>query len=73
MYVPAQSFDEEQDVEIVCLLTGERYVHLQGNDTTLLDPKYTVGAIDALPPRFYKTPFVLRSPDGQVRVFGRLD
>lgn len=73
MYVPVQCFENEQDVEIVCLLTGESYVHLQGNDTTLVHPKHTVGAIDALPPRFYKTPFVLRSPDGQVRVFGRLD
>lgn len=73
MYVPTHCFETEQDQEIVCLYTGESFVHLQGDDSTLIEQKYVVHAVDALPPRFYKTPFVLRSPNGQVRVFGRLD
>lgn len=73
MYTPASNFEEEQEQEIICLYTGERYVHIEGTETSLLEPKYTKDAIDILPPRFYKTPFVLRSPNGQVRVFGRLD
>lgn len=73
MYVPASNFDVEQEQEVICLYTGERYVHLEGGDTTLIDPKYLKDSIEILPPRFYKTPFVLRTPNGQVRVFGRLD
>lgn len=73
MYVPTHCFETEQDLEIVCLYTGESYVYLEGNDTTIIEQKYVQHAVDSLPPRFYKSPFVLRSPNGQVRVFGRLD
>ena len=73
MYIPTNCLEGEQDQEIVCLLTGESYVHLEGNDTTIINSKYVEHAIDVLPARFYKTPFVVRAADGKVRVFGRLD
>ena len=73
MYISSNNFEEEQEQEIICLFTGERYVYLEGNDSTLIDPKYVKDSIDVLPPRFYKTPFVIKSTNGQVRVFGRLD
>lgn len=73
MYIPAENLKEEHDVEIVCLYTGESYVYLEGNDSSLIDPAYTKNALDYLPARFYKTPFIKRSPNGQVRVFGRID
>lgn len=73
MYSPSNNFSEEQNQEIVCLMTGESYVYLEGDENTLIDPKLTQGAIDLLPSRFFKTPFIRRCPDGQVRVFGSLD
>lgn len=73
MYVPVQNFDVEQDQEIVCLYTGESYVYLEGNENSIIEPKHAQGSCNDLPPRFYKVPFVVRSPNGQVRVFGRLD
>lgn len=73
MYSPSNNFSEEQDLEIVCLMTGESYVYVEGNEKSIVDPKLTQGAIDLLPSRFFKTPFIRRYPDGQVRVFGSLD
>jgi len=73
MYVPAHNFNEEQEQEIICLYSGERYVHLEGNDSSIVESKFIKDAVDMLPPRFYKTPFVVKSSNGQVRVFGRLD
>jgi len=73
MYTPSSNFSEEQDQEIVCLMTGESYVYIEGNDKTIIDSKLTQGAIDSLPSRFYKLPFIRRYPNGQVRVFGSLD
>jgi len=73
MYIPAHHFAEEQEQEIVCLFTGERYVYLEGNDLSLIDPKYHEGAIESLPSRFYKMPFIVRHQNGQVRVFGGID
>lgn len=71
MYSPSSNF-ESPDVEIVCLMTGESYVYIEGNNTSLIDSKYANGAIDALPSRFYKQPFVVRRGDG-IRVFGSLE
>jgi hypothetical protein len=73
MYTPSSNFSEEQEIEIVCLMTGESYIHLSGDEKTVMDPKLAQGSVDCLPPRFYKTPFIRRYPDGQVRVFGSLD
>lgn len=73
MYVPAQNFEEEQEQEIICLYTGERYVYVDGNDKSLIDPKLVKDSIDLLPLRFFRAPFVVRTSNGQVRVFGRLD
>lgn len=73
MYIPSQHFTEEQEQEVVCLFTGEKYVYLEGDDLTLIDPKYHEGAIERLPSRFFKMPFIVRKNDGQVRVFGSID
>lgn len=71
MYSPSSNFDNP-DQEIVCLMTGESYVYLEGDDTTLLDSKYVNGAIDTLPNRFFKQPFIIRRGDG-IRVFGSIE
>jgi hypothetical protein len=73
MYILAQHFEEEQDQEVVCLITGERYVFLEGDDLTLINPKYHEGALQNLPNRFFKTPFIKRYDSGQIRVFGSID
>jgi hypothetical protein len=73
MYVSSKHFKEEPEQEIICLFTEERYVHMEGNDLTLIDPMYHEGAVESLPSRFFKTPFIVRKPNGQVRVFGSID
>jgi hypothetical protein len=73
MYYPSNHFKEEQDQEIVCLLTGESYVYLEGTKKSLLDSEIAKNGIDSLPLRFFKMPFIKRSDNGQVRVFGRID
>lgn len=71
MYTPSSNV-ENPDQEIVCLMTGESYVHMEGNDNSIIDPKLLVGAIDELPLRFFKQPWVIRSGNG-VKVFGRIE
>lgn len=71
MYSPSSNF-ENPEQEIVCLMTGESYVYIEGDDVSLIDPKYLNGAIDTLPLRFFKQPFVVRKGDG-IRVFGSLE
>jgi len=71
MYVPSSHFDSPEQ-EIVCLMTGESYVYLEGDNRTLMDNKLFNGAIDALPPRFYKQPFIIRKGNG-IRVFGSIE
>jgi len=73
MYVPTAHFSEEPEQEIVCLFTGESYVYMEGNDLSIIDPKYHEGSIETLPARFYKTPFIKRYPNGQIRVFGSIE
>jgi hypothetical protein len=73
MYVPSHHFEEEPEVEIVCLFTNERYVYMEGGEKTIIDPKYHEGSIEALPSRFFKMPFIIRQPNGSVRVFGGID
>lgn len=53
-------------------MTGESYVYIEGNDLSLIDPKYLNGAIETLPTRFYKQPFIVRKGDG-IRVFGSIE
>lgn len=73
MYVPAENLEPEQDQEIYCLLTGERYFYIEGGKKSLVDPKLLNGAIESLPSRFYTTPFVINKGNGQVRVFGSIN
>lgn len=73
MYVHIKHFTEEPEQEIVCLFTGESYVYMEGNTSTIIDPKYHEDAIDTLPNRFFKTPFIRRYPNGQIRVFGSIE
>lgn len=67
MYVLSKNLTNHEQ-EIYCLFTGESYVHLEGNEASLLDPKVLEGALDILPERFYRTPWVIKRPDGQIRV-----
>ena len=73
MYALSKHFEEEPELEIVCLLTNEKYVYLEGDDLSLIDPKYHEGALDSLPARFTKQPFIIRKSNGQIRVFGSID
>jgi hypothetical protein len=72
MYTPSHNV-ENPEVEIVCLMSGESYVHIEGNDRSIIDPKLKDGAIDTLPLRFFKQPFVVNKGNGQIRVFGSLE
>ena len=67
MYIPSHHF-EEPEQEIVCLLTGESYVHLEGNDLALIDPKYHDGAIERLPERFFQHPLAVNKGGNQVKI-----
>ena len=71
MYTPSSNV-KDPDQEIVCLMTGESYVYIDGNDKSIMDPKLREGAIDSLPLRFFKSPWVVRSGNG-VRVFGKIE
>ena len=73
MYVLSQHFSEEPEQEVVCLFTNERYVHLEGNDKSIIEKKFLEGAVESLPSRFYKMPFIKRYDNGQVKVFGNID
>lgn len=67
MYIPSHHF-EEPEQEVVCLLTGESYVYLEGNDLTLIDPKYHDGAIERLPERFFQHPLAVNKGGNQVKI-----
>lgn len=67
MYIPSQHF-ENPEQEVVCLLTGESYVHLEGSDLTLIDPKYHEGAIQELPKRFFYHPMAIGKGNGQIKI-----
>jgi hypothetical protein len=72
MYVPSQNV-ENPETEVYCALTGESYAYISGHEYSLLDPKICEGAIDNLPERFFKQLWVIRSNNGQIRVFGRVE
>jgi hypothetical protein len=67
MYIPSRHF-EEPEQEVVCLLTGESYVYLEGNDMSLIDPKYHDGAIESLPERFFQHPTAIGKGNGQYKI-----
>jgi hypothetical protein len=67
VYIPSHHF-EEPEQEVVCLLTGESYVYLEGNDLTLIDPKYHDGAIERLPERFFQHPLAVNKGGNQVKI-----
>jgi hypothetical protein len=71
MYTPSANV-ESPDVEIVCLFTGESYVYLEGNNKSIINPGHANQAIDQLPNRFFKQPFVVRRDKG-IRVFGSIE
>ena len=72
MYTPSHNI-ENPEQEIVCIMTGESYVHIEGDPESIIDPKLREGAIDMLPNRFFTHPWVIRSHNGQIRVFGRIE
>ena len=67
MYIQSRHF-ENPEQEVVCLLTGESYVYLEGNDMSLIDPKYHDGAIESLPERFFQHPTAIGKGNNQVRI-----
>jgi hypothetical protein len=67
MYIPSKHF-ENPEQEIVCLLTGESYVYLEGDDLSLIEPKYHEGAINQLPKRFYQHPYGINKGNGQIKI-----
>jgi hypothetical protein len=71
MYIPSSNI-ETPEQEVVCLMTGESYVYIEGDKTSIIDPKLCEGAVDSLPTRFFKQPFVVRKGGG-IRVFGSLE
>ena len=72
MYTPSNNV-ENPEQEIICVMTGESYVYIDGNEKSIMDPKLKDGAIDSLPNRFFMHPWVIKTHDGQIRVFGRLE
>jgi hypothetical protein len=70
MYILSRHF-ENPEQEIVCPLTGEAYVYLEGNDLTLIDPKYHDGAIEVLPRRFSQGAILMPDRSGQGKVIIR--
>jgi len=70
MYIPSKHFENPQQ-EIICPWTGESYVHLEGDDLTLIDSKYHDGALERLPRRFFQAPIVFNKGDGQIQIMVR--
>lgn len=70
MYIPSRHF-ENPEQEVVCLLTGESYVYLEGNDLSLIDPKYHDGAIEQLPQRFFQHPMAINKGNNQYKIIMR--
>ena len=70
MYIPSRHF-ENPEQEIVCLLTGDSNVHLEGDDMSLIDPKYHDGSLQELPSRFYQHPMAVNKGNGQFRIIMR--
>jgi hypothetical protein len=67
MYIPSKHF-EEPEQEVICLLTGESYVYLEGNDLSLIESKYHDGAIQELPKRFFYHPIAVNKGNGNFKV-----
>jgi hypothetical protein len=67
MYIPSRHF-ENPEQEVTCLITGESYVYLEGDDLSLIDPKYHEGSITELPKRFFQHPTGISKGNGQVRI-----
>jgi hypothetical protein len=71
MYILSKHFETPPEQEIICPWTGESYVHMEGNDLSLIDPKYHEGALETLPRRFYQQPVVFNKGGGQVQIMVR--
>ena len=67
MYIPSKHF-ENPEQEVTCLLTGESYVYLEGDDLSLIEPKYHDGAIEELPKRFFQHPTAITKGNGQFKI-----
>jgi hypothetical protein len=67
MYILSSHF-EEPEQEVVCLLTGESYVHLEDNGLSIIDPKYLEGAVESLPERFFQHPWAVNKGNNQVKI-----
>jgi len=66
MYVPTSNLTFPSDVEIICPLTGESYVWIDGDVATSQSPP--LGAIDRLPERFHRRPIAFKLPNNQINV-----
>jgi len=67
MYILSKHF-ENPEQEVTCLLTGESYVYLEGNNMALIDPKYHEGAIQELPKRFFQHPTAISKGNGNFKI-----
>lgn len=70
MYILSKHF-ENPEQEIVCPLTGESYVYLEGNDLAMIDQKYHEGALEILPRRFSQGAILMPDRNGQGKVIIR--
>lgn len=70
MYIPSKHF-ENPEQEILCPLTGEAYVHLDGNDLSMIDAKYHEGAMEVLPRRFSQGVILMPDRSGRGKVIIR--
>lgn len=68
MYIPSSNFQEPQQVEIICTMTGEAYVHLENDDPRLADPNISRGGIETLPTRFHQHPIVTNQGNNQFHI-----
>jgi hypothetical protein len=68
MYILSKHFETPPEQDIFCPLTGESYVYMEGNDLSLIDPKYHDGALEVLPKRFFQQAMIVRRGDGSISV-----
>lgn len=65
MYVPSNNFSTPPDVEIICPLTGESYVYIDGEAEN--STQYS-GALERLPVRFHRHPVAFKQADNQLKI-----
>lgn len=70
MYVLSKHF-ENPEQEIICALTSEAYVYVEGDSLSAIDPKYHEGALEVLPRRFSQGAILMPDRNGNGKVIVR--